>query len=225
MNTKWKPQGKIIATGEDGIFWELNENGYLLFKPNGEQNTLSNHKSSPSWKLKYSDEIIAIGFSNKVYAPKNSSSLFRLPYLEYIEADKIDTSKVEDMSSMFEEARCLTNLNISNWDTSNVVTMEAMFCRTTNLTKIDIGKWNMNNVKNMDFMFFQSKSIQQLNLSNIKLDYEIALTWMLKDNTSLKLLDFSQSKQTNGEIRNILAQLMWLDDIEVPNECIVLLPN
>lgn len=222
---KLSPKGKIVATGEDGVPWELYENGYLLFKPECNKDTLSNHKSSPSWKLKYSDEIIAVGVSDKVYAPKNSSSLFRLPYLEYIEADKIDTSKVEDMSSMFEEARCLTNLNISNWDTSNVVTMEAMFCRTPNLTKIDIGKWNMNNVKNMDYMFFQSKSIQQLNLSNIKLDYEIATTWMLKDNTNLKLLDFSQSKQTNGEIRNILEQLMWLDEIELHDDCVVILPN
>ena len=222
---KFQPQGNIIATGEDGVPWAIYKNGYLLFKPNSKQNTLSNPKSSPSWKLKYSDEIIAIGFSNKVYAPKNSSNLFRLPNVEYIEADKIDTSKVEDMSSMFEEARHLTNLNISNWDTSNVVTMEAMFCRTTNLTKIDIGKWYMNNVKNMEYMFFQSKSIQQLNLSNIKLDYEIALTWMLKDNTSLKLLDFSQSKQTNVEISNILEQLIHLDEIELPEDCVVLLPN
>ena len=222
---KFQPQGNIIATGEDGVPWEIYKNGYLLFKPNSKQNTLSNPKSSPSWKLKYSDEIIAIGVSGKVYAPKDSSKLFSLPYLEYIEADKIDTSKVEDMSSMFEKAYCLTNLNISNWDTSNVVTMEATFCRTPNLTKIDISKWNMNNVKNMDYMFFQSKSIQQLNLSNIKLDYEIDSVWMLKDNTSLKLLDFSQSKQTNGEIRNILEQLMWLDEIELPDDCVVILPN
>ena len=222
---KFQPQGNIIATGEDGVPWAIYKNGYLLFKPNSKQYTLSNPKSSPSWKLKYSDEIIAIGFSNKVYAPKNSSNLFSLLNVEYIEADKIDTSKVEDMSSMFEEARHLTNLNISNWDTSNVVTMEAMFCRTTNLTKIDIGKWDMNNVKNMEYMFFQSKSIQQLNLSNIKLDYEIALTWMLKDNTSLKLLDFSQSKQTNVEISNILEQLIHLDEIELPEDCVVLLTN
>ena len=33
MKTKFQPQGKIIATGEDGVPWELYENGYLLFRP------------------------------------------------------------------------------------------------------------------------------------------------------------------------------------------------
>lgn len=33
MKTKFQPQGKIIATGEDGVLWELYENGYLLFRP------------------------------------------------------------------------------------------------------------------------------------------------------------------------------------------------
>lgn len=33
MNKNWKPKGNIVATGEDGVPWELYENGYLLFKP------------------------------------------------------------------------------------------------------------------------------------------------------------------------------------------------
>ena len=44
MNIKWKPQGKIIARGEDGVPWELYENGYFLFKPTKEKNTLSNRR-------------------------------------------------------------------------------------------------------------------------------------------------------------------------------------
>ena len=66
INKNWKPQGKIIAKGRSGVPWEFYENGYLLFKPNSKQYKLSNPISSPSWKLKYGDESIAIGFTNTV---------------------------------------------------------------------------------------------------------------------------------------------------------------
>ena len=40
----WKPEGKVVATGEDGVPWELYENGYLLFKPEPGKDTLTNPK-------------------------------------------------------------------------------------------------------------------------------------------------------------------------------------
>ena len=247
---KIKPQGKIIATGEDGVPWELYENGYLLFNPEIGKDTLKNTPPLGA-SNKYRELITAIGFTDKVYAPQNSTYLFSLPNVEYIQSDKIDTSKVEnmygmfqstysltyldvsnwdtskvtDMSYMFDEAYCLTNLDLSNWDTSKVTNMSSMFYLTKSLKKLDISKWNTNNVKDMTYMLLESKSIQQLNLSNINLSYDKELTWMLKDNTSLKLLDFSQSKQTNVEISNILEQLIHLDEIELPEDCVVLLPN
>lgn len=40
--TNWQPEGNIIAQGEDGVPWELYENGYLLFKPVSDKDTLTN---------------------------------------------------------------------------------------------------------------------------------------------------------------------------------------
>ena len=40
--TNWQPEGNIIAQGEDGVPWELYENGYLLFKPTEGKDTLTN---------------------------------------------------------------------------------------------------------------------------------------------------------------------------------------
>ena len=37
---EWKPEGNIIAQGEDGVPWELYENGYLLFTPVEGKDTL-----------------------------------------------------------------------------------------------------------------------------------------------------------------------------------------
>ena len=41
---EWRPEGKVIAQGEDGVPWELYENGYLLFKPEPGKDTLTNPK-------------------------------------------------------------------------------------------------------------------------------------------------------------------------------------
>ena len=75
----WQPEGNVIAQGEDGVPWELYENGYLLFKPVEGKDTLTNNGEIdfPSWKEKYHDQIKAIGFTGKTYAPVNSSYLFR----------------------------------------------------------------------------------------------------------------------------------------------------
>lgn len=94
MAQKWQTQGEIVARGEDGVPWELYENGYLLFTPTKEQNTLSKNSS---WRTSYAKKIIAIGFVDKVFAPTETFLLFSLPNVQYIEAEKIDTSKVENM--------------------------------------------------------------------------------------------------------------------------------
>ena len=52
--TNWHPEGNIIAQGEDGVPWELYENGYLLFKPVEGKDTLANEDEDgynvPTWK-------------------------------------------------------------------------------------------------------------------------------------------------------------------------------
>lgn len=136
MKAKFQPQGNIVATSEDGVPWELYENGYLLFKPEFCKDTLTNPTNNNSWKEQYGDKIIAIGFTGKVFAPKDSSWLFSLcnpkqkellPQLQYIEVEKIDTTFVENMSHLFYQSKGLTYLDIQNWDTSNIMWMNGMF--------------------------------------------------------------------------------------------------
>lgn len=133
MKARFQPQGNVIAIGEDGVPWELYENGYLLFKPEFSKDTLTNPTNKNSWKEQYGNKIIAIGFTGKVFAPKDSSWLFSLcnknyianhiellTQLQYIEVDKIDTTLVENMSHLFYKSKGLTYLDIHNWDTSNI---------------------------------------------------------------------------------------------------------
>ena len=175
----WQPEGNVIAQGEDGVPWELYENGYLLFKPVEGKDTLTNNGKIdfPSWKEKYHNQIKAIGFTSKTYAPVNSSYLFRgdrskwwdkfpreLSNLSYIDASKLDTSKVENMDSMFEEASGLTNLDLSKWDTSQVTTMSDMFRGARGLKNLDIGKWNTSKVTDMESMFSGAEGLTNLDI-------------------------------------------------------------
>ena len=166
----WQPEGNVIAQGEDGVPWELYENGYLLFKPVEGKDTLTNNGriDLPSWKEKYHDQIKAIGFTSKTYAPVNSSYLFigdrhdwedfpkKLSNLSYIDASKLDTSKVENVQYMFYRARGLTNLDIGKWDTSKVTNMGGMFSGARGLTNLDLSKWNTSKVTNMGGMFSET---------------------------------------------------------------------
>ena len=92
----------------------------------------------------------------------------------------IDTSKITDMSNLFDSSnynKSLDNIDISKWNVSNVKYMQFMFdgyenfnCDLSNwdVSKVenmkgifswcikfncDLSKWDVNNVTNMDFMF------------------------------------------------------------------------
>ena len=179
MKAKFQPQGKIVATGEDGVPWELYENGYLLFKPEFCKDTLTNPTNKNSWKEQYGNKIIAIGFTGKVFAPKDSSWLFSLcnknyianhiellTQLQYIEVEKIDTTFVENMSHLFYQSKGLTYLDIQNWDTSNVRNMEWVFCEASGLQTLNLNNWNTSKVTTMYGMFNGCSGLIHLYVNN-----------------------------------------------------------
>ena len=248
------PQGKIIARGEDGVPWELYENGYLLFTPTKGKYTLTNPYPSPSWKEECGKSVVAIGFTNEVYAPEDSSYLFskynrkiiseKLPNLQYIETNKINTHKVTDMSNMFYAASRLNILDIGYWDTSNVTDMSGMFYAasrlrvldigiwntskvtdmssmfygTRGLTTLDIGKWDTSNVTNVDLMFYGANLLKFINISNWDMSNISNMYKFFYENDNLKLVDCSQIKRFQ-KIKEFFATIKNFED------CIIILPN
>ena len=210
----WQPEGNVIAQGEDGVPWELYENGYLLFKPVEGKDTLTNNgrMDLPSWKEKYHDQIKAIGFTGKTYAPVNSSYLFEgdgnrwyifsknLSNLSYIDASKLDTSKVENMNSMFYGAEGLMNLDIGKWDTSKVTNMDSMFSEARGLTNLEIGKWDTSQVTNMSHMFEEARGLTNLEIGKWDTSKVKNMGYMFSGARGLTNLDLSKwntSKVTN----------------------------
>ena len=129
------------------------------------------------------------------YQPVTKEELEQLCRDETVYLGDIDTSKITDMSCLFEgDFICYSrdfsgieswnvsnvtdmsymfsnssfNLDISSWDVSNVKDMSGMFAGSS--FNMDIYSWNVSNVNNMNCMFNGSsfkKDIRAWNVSNV----------------------------------------------------------
>ncbi len=110
-------------------------------------------------------KIAYIQGKNGIFANPNSSSLFdgfsKLTKIEGLEL--LDTSQVTDMGRMFYGCSSLTSLDLSNWDTSKVTNMSSMF-QSCSLTSLNLSNWNTSEVTDIRQMFY-STGLVTLNLS------------------------------------------------------------
>ena len=120
---------------------------------------------------------------------------------DYMDGETIDfscmcTSKVTDMSSLFEGAANF-NQNIRSWDTSNVRDMQRMFkdCGDFN---IDIGIWDVSLVESFRLMFRMANSFNQ-NLSGWNTSSVSIMDKMFYQNTSFNqdISDWDTSSVTD----------------------------
>lgn len=65
----------------------------------------------------------------------------------------LNTSKVTNMSYMFDGCKKLTNLDLSSFDTSKVTDMSWMFRLCSSLTSLDLSSFNTSKVIDMSYMF------------------------------------------------------------------------
>ena len=227
--TNWQPEGNIIAQGEDGVPWELYENGYLLFKPTADKDTLTNSygENQASWKKLHNDKIKAIGFSGKVYTPEDSRYLFSaaktpdynaLNNLEYIESSKLDTSKTTYMYSMFSDLEKLKELDVSHFNTSNVYSMTGMFKNLKEVKTLDVSNWDVSNVEAIDYMFYGNEKIETLDVSKWNTSKIKYMPNVFFNNYKLKSLDVSRWNTSSAtDISGIFYSTYELTELNVSN--------
>ena len=81
--------------------------------------------------------------------------------------NKLNTSNVISMKSMFEKCNKLHSLDLSNFNTSNVTNMSFMFNKCYGLKKIiGVNKFNTSKVNDMYGMFNECIEVEYLDLSN-----------------------------------------------------------
>ena len=210
--------------------WELYENGYLLFKPVPGKDTLtsidrSENALAPSWKRlnNVGNGVKAIGFTDKVYLPEDSSDLFAnsagqnigMLSAEFLDASKIDTSRVKNMYNMFNSSS-FAKLDLNTWNTSNVENMKFLF-GYSNIPELKIDKWDTRKVKDMSFMFYQTKELKELNIQDWNTSNVENMTSMF-DYTDLTKLDLNKWNVAKvKDMYSMFANNIYLEELKISN--------
>lgn len=140
----------------------------------------------------------------KVYLNTNSSMMFfsgdseqKIKNILELDLSKFDTSRVTNMSHMFNGMRNLTTLNLSNFNTSNVTNMGGMFFNMTNLTAFNFSNFDTSKVTDMGSMFYGMSSLTTLDLSNFNTSQVTIMGGMFFNMTNLTTLNLSNFDTSN----------------------------
>ena len=108
--------------------------------------------------------------------------------LQRVDMSNMDLSKVENLSSMFENATSLSKIDgIGEWNVSNATDMTNMFANCSALTSLNLS-WggNTKNVQNFSKMFSGDSSLTEINgLSDWDVSNATDFRWMFTNDTSL----------------------------------------
>lgn len=142
-----------ISTSDTGASYEINKQSFRSFI---ETCGINN--------------IRTITFLNEIYAPEDSSELFKdLTFVTGINnINNLNTSNVTNMSSMFENSG-LTIIDLSNWDTSNVVNMNSIFNNC--LALLEIHTPELYSIETVNFPTSKWYNASDINDNNIYSNY------------------------------------------------------
>ena len=124
--------------------------------------------------------------------PINASSCYKMFYeIIALNSSNFDTSKITDMSWMFDNCLIFTTLDLSNFDTSNVTNMSYMFSKCQSLTSLDLSNFDTSKVTDMSYMFSYCSMLISLDLSSFDTSNVNDMSYMFKDCSGLTLLNLS----------------------------------
>ena len=223
-NDKYKPYIRTITFGNDlsnlpsectegNLCWDISDSssqnkkvyGYLIDSGLTIDET-DTSTSTTTTKTLYNLYIVS---EAPIFAPANCNKLFSFSKIENGKIvfnllqinfnNNFNTSKVTDMSSMFQRCSSLTSLDLSGFNTSKVTNMAAMFY-DSKFVSIDLNNFNTSNVTKMSSMFQRCSSLTSLDLSSFDTSNVTDMSGMFEgcsSLTSLDLSDFNTSNVTN----------------------------
>ena len=132
--------------------------------------------------------------------PINASSCYKMFYdcTTSFNLSNFDTSKMTDMSWMFDNCLSLTTLDLSNFDTSNVTNMSYMFSYCSRLISLDLSSFDTSNVTDMSYMFEDCSGLTLLDLSNFNIENVTDMHYMFKYCDSLTTINVSNQWNTDS---------------------------
>ena len=86
--------------------------------------------------------------------------------LKWLDISNFNTYIVNDFRQLFGYCGALTSLNLSNFNTSKATNIGSMFSGCSSLTSLDVSNFKTSQVTNMDYMFSECSGLTSLDLSN-----------------------------------------------------------
>ena len=126
--------------------------------------------------------------------------------LKKIDLSSFNTENVENMQGMFIECESLTTLDLRNFNTSRVKNMSMMFAGCVNLNNPYLKSFSTENVTEMWSMFEDCKTLTELDISNFNTSNVIDMRYMFADCYCLRQLDLSSFNTSNVTNMNCLFQ-------------------
>lgn len=147
--------------------------------------------------LKFSslEEIVLSNFdSSNVTSMKGMfSNCFKLKRIVGLEL--LNTSKVTDMSWMFQICSVLESVDLSKFNTSNVTNMENMFDNCDALVNVILKGLDLSNVKSMQNMFIYCDNLEVISFEGVSLKSVTSMRSIFED--CIKLSSVVGLKDTN----------------------------
>ncbi|MFG6393486.1 MAG: DUF285 domain-containing protein [Lachnospiraceae bacterium] len=183
------------AHGTSGdLTWSITKNGHLSIKGNGDYKKHVKRKNLPEWL--YYRKYIKTAEVNVKNITSTRYMFYNCRNLKRINLEDLDTSKVTNMSHMFDfNNNYIFNINVkkldlSGFDTSNVTDMSYMF-RDCDAISIDVSSFDTSNVTDMSLMFAACRNLKSLDLSGFNTSNVTNMAIMFYACNILESLDLS----------------------------------
>ncbi|MGI6217057.1 MAG: BspA family leucine-rich repeat surface protein [Coriobacteriales bacterium] len=115
--------------------------------------------------------------------------------------NRLDTSSVTDMTSMFDGCSKLQAVNYTDdWETDNVESMTAMFANCSSLDELLVNFWDVSNVRKMDYMFYNCSRLDFISsLNDLNVENVTDMSHMFSGCSSYEHISFSNWDTSNVE--------------------------
>lgn len=130
--------------------------------------------------------------ADKVYMNPVSGNMFYAVQVKNVSLVGLDSSKVTNLSRMF-QGGIVESVNFgSNFDTSHVTTMGQMFWKTTGITSLDLSSFSSESLSTVGEMFTGNTNLQSVTLGNsFTLSDVTSMANMFNGCSSLESIDLS----------------------------------
>lgn len=142
--------------------WSLNSERLVIEPLDGKSGKFSDWSDIQSKVPDYLTTIYSVSFKKGVILDSTHLDFKGWQRLHIVDLSGLDTSKLTDMSSMFEECENLDTLNLSGVNASNVTNMSSMFSSSQRLASIDLSSFDTSKVAKMRDMFSSTFSLRTI---------------------------------------------------------------